>query len=513
MSARITPWYFSGPVLLYSLGCSIEKRAESRMLHAYFTRPDIVPKNPNDLKMVSLPLGALPQLVPGYVYQDGVPLYPLSEWNGVQIHSESIPLHQIAEYDLGPERPYPNDFPFFKIADLFRQAFFRFRCAGNNYLIPSSEIIRAFFSPSSALIHFLFGAEYIDFYVTYSPPKDGCPSPKIIAADNTPGALKNRSTINWLCWLMSVPQAYNAWKQAKTAYQTTSTLQAKIPSGLSGAMQCQVLQFGNYRLIWHIDGLSLQPPYPFYEIELPASREIDKAHKSTEPVVTAQPDPECIRGDSGSAASGKTTEVPLDMLDWSIKLRTNVRRRPGDQAAIPTGTTAHSGERVPLSVQEPLPGGDNPAGDLTVPDSVAEPLDSVSIIADLPPEFQDFAEVLRRLSVHIDKIICKEFPFSHPLAYVRPSGETISRRRKYAGCSFQFRERNWGIYEVERSDGKSISTMLAECSVPTELEHLVDRCINLLLDAHGQWDRTKLTEHEFLVRHCKDQAAAIYRHL
>lgn len=65
MSACITPWYFSGPVLLYSLGCSIEKRAESRMLHAYFTRPDIVPKNLDDLKMVSLPLGRFAPTGPG----------------------------------------------------------------------------------------------------------------------------------------------------------------------------------------------------------------------------------------------------------------------------------------------------------------------------------------------------------------------------------------------------------------------------------------------------------------
>lgn len=442
-----------------------------------------------------------------------MPLYPLSEWNGIQIRSESIPLSQITECDFGPERPYPNDFPFFKIADLFKQAFFRFRYTGNNYLIPSSEIIRAFFAPSSALIHFLFGAEYMDSFITYCPPKKGCPTPKIIAADDTPGALKNKSTINWLCWMMSVPQAYNAWKQAKTAYQTTSTFRAKIPSGLSGTMQCQALQFGNYRLIWHIDGLSLQPPYPFYEIELPTPREVDKTHKSTESVVTAQPDPECIRGDAGSAASGKTTEVPLDMLNWSIKLRTNIHRRPGDQAAIPTGTTAHSGERVPLSVQEPLPGGDNPAGDLTVPDSLTEPLDYSSIIADLPPGFQEFAKVLHQLPVHIDKIICREFPFSHPLAYVTPNGETMSHRRKYVGCSFRAKGRNWTIYEVERSDGRSISTLLAERSVPTEFNDLIDRCVMLLSDAHGQWDKTKLTEHEFLVRHCKDQAAAIYRHL
>lgn len=512
MSARITPWYFSGPVLLYGLGCSVKKSGESRALHAYFTHPDTVPKNSDDLKMVSLPLGALHQLIPGYIYQDGVPLYPVSQWNGIQIHSESIPLCQIEKCDFAPERPYPNDFPFFKIADLFKQAFFRFRYARNNYLIPSSEIIRAFFAPSSALIHLLFGAEYIDSYVTYCPPKDRAPNPKIVAADDTPGALKNRSAINWLCWLMSVPQAYNAWKQAKTAYQTTSTLRAKIPFGLSGTIQCQVLQFDSYRLIWHIDGLSLQPPYPFYEVELPAARAMEKTPKSADSAAVAQPDPECIRGDSGSA-SGKATEVPLDMLDWSIQLRTNIHRKRGGNAAIQAGTTSHSGEKVPLSVQEPLPGGDNPAGDLTVADAMTEPLDDSSIIADLPPEFRDFAKVLRRLPVRIDKIICREFPSSHPLAYVAPNGGTMSRRRKYAGCSFRFRGRNWGIYEVEHSDGRSISTMLAECSAPTEFNSLIDRCVRLLSDAHGQWDRTKLAEHEFLVRHCKDQAAAICRHL
>lgn len=83
MSPHIEPWLFKKPVMLYALGNTIIKKDNgSRMINAYFVEPDAKMTQLSDLKSLLLPLGLLPILIPGYLYQNGWPQRASSDVEG-----------------------------------------------------------------------------------------------------------------------------------------------------------------------------------------------------------------------------------------------------------------------------------------------------------------------------------------------------------------------------------------------------------------------------------------------
>ena len=86
MSPHIEPWLFKKPVMLYALGNTIIKKDNgSRMINAYFVEPDAKMTQLSDLKSLLLPLGLLPILIPGYLYQNGCPKEPVQTWGSTQL--------------------------------------------------------------------------------------------------------------------------------------------------------------------------------------------------------------------------------------------------------------------------------------------------------------------------------------------------------------------------------------------------------------------------------------------
>ncbi len=159
MSPHIEPWLFKKPVMLYALGNTIIKKDNgSRMINAYFVEPDAKMTQLSDLKSLLLPLGLLPILIPGYLYQNGCPKEPVQTWREHPVKIETFYLQNLQEAAI------PYEMPFGKISschdnqDLIQAEYFHFldkSLESKRYLIASSEIIRTFFAPNSNLLRMI----------------------------------------------------------------------------------------------------------------------------------------------------------------------------------------------------------------------------------------------------------------------------------------------------------------------------------------------------------------------
>lgn len=153
MSPHIEPWLFKKPVMLYALGNTIIKKDNgSRMINAYFVEPDAKMTQLSDLKSLLLPLGLLPILIPGYLYQNGCPKEPVQTWREHPVKIETFYLQNLQEAAI------PYEMPFGKISschdnqDLIQAEYFHFldkSLESKRYLIASSEISR---NPQSTLL-------------------------------------------------------------------------------------------------------------------------------------------------------------------------------------------------------------------------------------------------------------------------------------------------------------------------------------------------------------------------
>lgn len=269
MSPHIEPWLFKKPVMLYALGNTIIKKDNgSRMINAYFVEPDAKMTQLSDLKSLLLPLGLLPILIPGYLYQNGCPKEPVQTWREHPVKIETFYLQNLQEAAI------PYEMPFGKISschdnqDLIQAEYFHFldkSLESKRYLIASSEIIRTFFAPNSNLLNFLYSEKLISDYVTYHPSSD-CKKHELLLSDDTPKSFRGDSTLRWLYWLLSSDSAYTEWKSVKSAYQARQSFQAKIPFPLSGQLSCRVIPYRDKWMILSIKELNLK--LPSHDIEV-----------------------------------------------------------------------------------------------------------------------------------------------------------------------------------------------------------------------------------------------------
>lgn len=255
--------------MLYALGNTIIKKDNgSRMINAYFVEPDAKMTQLSDLKSLLLPLGLLPILIPGYLYQNGCPKEPVQTWREHPVKIETFYLQNLQEAAI------PYEMPFGKISschdnqDLIQAEYFHFldkSLESKRYLIASSEIIRTFFAPNSNLLNFLYSEKFISDYVTYHPSSD-CKKHELLLSDDTPKSFRGDSTLRWLYWLLSSDSAYTEWKSVKSAYQARQSFQAKIPFPLSGQLSCRVIPYRDKWMILSIKELNLK--LPSHDIEV-----------------------------------------------------------------------------------------------------------------------------------------------------------------------------------------------------------------------------------------------------
>ena len=525
MSPRIEPWPFEHPVLLYALGTGISKRANgSRMINAYFVDPYSTLPHKKNLMPLSLPLGLLLILIPGYLYQDGYPTDPVQEWRNRPVQTETLDLQDLQEADTPYQMPFLSNSPCQENQDLFRAIYFHFidnSSSPKSYLIASSEIIRTFIAPRSNLLNFLYSEEFISDYISYQAASDGGKN-KLLLSDDTPRSLKGDSTLRWLYWLLASKATYSEWKSIKSAYQSSQIFQAKIPFPLSGHICCHILPFRDDRMIWSIKELYLEPPDQEVEVSLPAA----KPTVSSNPASASRmllPDPSRICGDGASAHQGSETELFAQPFVFGNNLKIQkTHRKPGTPSHANPHAQPPVSDPTPLSVQEGQPHGTNPLGGFTVISSNNNCLQNDSytptlLPTDIKPGFESFAKVLNQLfrSMTVSHIHMRyySFPVQHPLSQITLPGGMTSSRREFAVCSFNHLGAFFAVLEIDASDGKSISTLLFRCC-SEKIEATAQRYIQQLGASGGQWNRDSILDsHTILVRHCKYQDRALYKHI
>lgn len=527
MSPHIKPWPFKKPVVLYALGNSIIREDNgSCMINTYFAEPDSKSKQPSDLAALSLPLGLLPILIPGYLYQDGFPMGPVQKWRASPVTIETFYLQELQAADVPFKMPF-RDMSSCGEHDLLQTNYFHFfhnSSESKSCLIASSEIIRTFFAPNTKLLNFLYSENFILDFVQYAPPS-GHEKAKLFLLNDTPNFLRGDSTLHWLYWLLSSDSAYSEWKSVKAAYQTSQRFQAKIPFPLSGQLRCHVIPYKDKWIIWSIKELKLELPSHDIEVSLPAAAStVTKSSASSS--ASQIPDLSTISGDSSSAHHSEETDLSAQTFVFGDDLKIKkTRRELKSSSAVGSHTTSDESELVPISVQDPQPYGTNPSGSISVlapkpkpDDDCADP--PASSIIDVKPGFESFLKVLKNLfSLFESKAVSNihvqyyEIPPHNPLSRIRPLNMTdISfRRREYLVCSFNYNGISIAILEIDLSDGKSISTLLFLCNFD-KIETVARQYIKQLVDNGGQWNRETISKTSaILVRHCKHQDKSLYK--
>ena len=521
MLPRITPWPPKGPVLLYAIGTNITKGDKgSRMIKAYFlnqpTEEDPSPK----LFPVSLSLGLLPLLKPGYCYEDGRIIGPVLGWCGKYIQTQTFSFQNLRAGTPAFQQPFRSKYTNQENPEMFHSLYFH--ClddspAPKNYFISPSEIVRAFFAINTDILNLLFSEKDIDTYVSCHLSGDGY---KLTLSEDCLECLKKDSVVPWLYWLLSSDSAYAKWKSVKTAYQTYQTFEAELPLPMSGTMHCRMMPFEDSFIILSIEKYSLDLPSDKLEVSLTKHHAIRQSAASSSKSTSVNSSSIC--GDNTSAHYGTETKIEVPS-EFSIGKSLNIRKtfRPSDASGRAKShfPAAHTGVKLPISLQEPLPNGTNPPGNLMGKSKDSADKSTSSTMS--PPEegkpgFEKFQEVLRQLppsiydpNVHMQYY---EFPDGNSLSNITPSGEMTSRR-KYAVYPFDYRGNSFAILEIDTRDGKRISTLLFPCKSDaieaTSLEYINELCGN-----GNQWNRESLLKkHADLVRHCKNQVDALQRHI
>lgn len=527
MSPHIEPWLFKKPVVLYALGNTIIKKDNgSRMINAYFVEPDAKMTQLSDLKSLLLPLGLLPILIPGYLYQNGCPKEPVQTWREHPVKIETFYLQNLQEAAI------PYEMPFGKISschdnqDLIQAEYFHFldkSLESKRYLIASSEIIRTFFAPNSNLLNFLYSEKFISDYVTYHPSSD-CKKHELLLSDDTPKSFRGDSTLRWLYWLLSSDSAYTEWKSVKSAYQARQSFQAKIPFPLSGQLSCRVIPYRDKWMILSIKELNLKLPSHDIEVSLPGTTSIVSRSSATTSKIRLA-DSSTICGDSSSAHYSAETELSVQSFVFGDDLNIKKTRRVSKSfsTSVPHITSDET-ELAPLSVQDPHPHGTNPSGSLTalapnpkLTDDCADP--AIPSIADVKPGFESFSKVMNNLFclITVSNIHARyfEIPLHNPLSRIHPLGNSDMsfRRREYVVFSFDYHGLSIAVLEIDTSDGKSISTLLFQCR-SDETEAVARQYIKQLVANGGQWNRSTISKPSaILVRHCKYQEKSLYKYI
>lgn len=521
MSPHIVPWTLNGPVLLYTIGTNIAKQANgSRMITAYFLELPTEKEHSPKLLPVLLPLGFLPLLKPGYLYKDGRLVEPVSGWSGKFIQTETFFFQNMRAGTPAFQQPFLGNYFNQENPDLFHSLYYH--CLDDSpvprkFFISPSEIVRSFFAIDTQLLNFLFSEQDIDTYVSCHPSGGEY---KLTLSEDCPRCLRKDSVLPWLYWLLSSDSAYAEWKSVKAAYQTYQIFKAELPLPMSGTMRCRMIPFEDSFIILSIEKYSLGLPSDKLEVSVAKHhatlQNAAPSSKST-PVNSSS-----ICGDAASAHYGTETEIEVPSA-FSIGKSLNIRKtfRPSDASsrAKSHSPAAHTGEKLPLSLQEPLPNGTNPSGNLTgkSKDSASKSTSStMSPPEEGKPGFEKFEEVLRQLppSIYDPNVHTQyyEFPDGNSLSNITPSGETTSRRQ-YAVYPFHYCKSSYAILEIDTRDGKRISTLLfpskSDAIEATSLDYINELCGN-----GSQWNRESLLKkHADLVRHCKNQADALQRHI
>ena len=514
---NLKPWFFTEDVLLYGIGSQIEQQNGSCRIPAYFTNPADPFQTP---KKVLLSWGCIPMLMPGFIYRNGVAAGEAGCWPGGQkiVTGEfSLSGIQPAAPDFEPFAVI-EEFPTYGITSLDSQQCFHFALrhdSSSHFLVPSTEVIRAFFAPTTGLALKLVSSKGRpeDYFCSYALRLSTL---YLELAEDAPSAFKYSSDLmKWLGWIICVQQLQDEWARIKACAQAGEPLKAQIPEGLHGTVRYRGLRFSSCTLILTMELTNLTAPFRDIVLEYSKKKQISSAACATSDADCSvkTTDTAEVLANSASAQGFRPQAVSIPAKLPAFK-SVQIRKKPKNiqASAVETSKTSTAKSRTSeTALENPQPDGTVQQGDLT-------PEPELLMEQDCPPELREFLQTVNKLIQNKVLLNCEKKTFHCPDPALPYSTMENGHPRSYMIIRGQHQARNGRIrtvalLEIGTAPGQHVSTLVFRCLSGEKLERLGQTFIDQYC-RDGHWNRKSPgMEKVSLVRHCIHHPKALTHHI
>lgn len=514
IALKLRPWFMKKEPLLYGVGCRVIWEQNSPNILAYFVSPDTMPVVHSK---VLFPWGCLPQLIPGYLYADGIVREASEKWiNGMQIVNGEFSLSKIRPSDPA-FKPYSimQDIPAFCVGDLEYQQCFDFTLEGGgttHYLVPSTEVIRTFFAPTTdAAMKLVSPGESLEDYLQRCDLLFD--TLRMTLDPEAPAVFKNDSALAaWLGWIISTPQLVEEWLRIKKSTCSENLLKARIPAGLRGKVRYRGLKFPAFTLILSMSLSDVVTPFRHIELQYTCEKRTSSVNTVASDAGGGSklPDTAEILADSEGARPGHSYPLYVPLLCPAFKNVGITRKRT--EKNVSGSAAAHTAARrgsVVCSVQKPQPDGSAPQGNLA---PMPAPLQSM-LNMDCPEELNDFLKAVVTISNenHFSGVEAKAFQCRAPVSHSCAWQNYMIFRAQCMDCHGHIK--TIAALEVGTAPARRVSTLVFRCSASEKLENLGQAFLKQY-SRDGHWDcSARGMENVSLVRHCRNYSKALERHI
>lgn len=341
---------FDKPVRLYALKGKPYHTHDKTLLIAHFGDPNKQPSGIADLKRKDVTAGSLPLLEIGSIYHpDGTVEHDAHWFDGRSLVTGVIGLKDIRKKDLEFRNPNRADIPFYKAA-LFQEhfCFFSRNDPEKRFMIPSTEVVRSFYAPSSNIATSLLAGK--DPFAGIMPTKFVNTLKLTIGEEALPD-FKNDPVARWFAWLYSQNQLWQGFYSVLQSIQQNEELRVPIPPLSDGVINYTGVPFEQYIYITRIQIQGVRIGFTQIDVEYERAfkrQTIPSAHDKEEDPLSEETGtlmPDEYSSDSSHPKTLRTFNVPQFQYvpDVRKQAKTTVtveyaRKKQGDDIPTPVTT-------------------------------------------------------------------------------------------------------------------------------------------------------------------------------
>lgn len=486
---------FDEPMRLYALSRKSYHPHEKTPLIAHFGDLYKQPSGIADLKRKVVPAGCLPLLEIGSIYHPNGTVEHDQRWfDGRSLVTGSINLCDIQECSRAFDYPFPSDIPYFNEAFLLQKhfCFYSQNDPEKWFMIPSMEVVRTFYAPSSNIATSLLAGEDPFAGMRWTPDDNTL---KLTLSEEALPDFKDESVACWFAWLCKQDQLLQGLSSVLLSVQQKKELRVPIPPLSDGVIHYTGVPFDQYIYITRIQIQGMRIGFTQIDVEYERAfkrQTIPSAHGKEEDPLSEETGifmPDEYSSDGSHPKTLRTFNVPQFQYAPAVRkqAKTTVtveqaRKKPGGD--IPTPVTTNPMDEAGASARLNI----SPYADPLVP-SLGH------------PEFDTFVmEINGLLGRRVISQADLRYP---PFPY--------DAQRVYAVCECRDR---WGrkifLLEPGSEGSKTASTLVA----PYRNGSMPEDFIRILLDNNGSWNRSEpLMQRTELVRHCRYRVTALEKHI
>ncbi|MCP5207851.1 MAG: hypothetical protein H7A01_11645 [Hahellaceae bacterium] len=259
----------SEPIALRSLSSLFYRRSKASILASFIRTKS------NTVLSKELPIELLPYLRPGRIYNNG---HITSQVEGSVV---TVRLEDLSQYNLITSGDLPSEVGHYLTGGVGHARtglFHQYPLANGCYLLlPSHEIVRALFVPSSFYINRVLSASGLNYLYEHFEPGEA-KQRRICFTKQMPVSLLNNTFVTHFAWMVADPENIKSWSKIYTDSLSLPPAQrclwCRPPAHKIVTLKVGCKQFGNYWLAQEIYGFTgFQLPFEFLSYTHPKLKE------------------------------------------------------------------------------------------------------------------------------------------------------------------------------------------------------------------------------------------------